>query len=1078
MGIQRTSRQRGVGNPPYRHREATNGNLSEDSLYISSDQCESGGVSIAPGLKANDVGLSAAGDDNPINLSPRSSRPSFTSNSNSNPNGTASSARPGKLLSGSEGYEAPSTSDGVLEELSSVLAHRSSPPSGTAWSMPSDFSNIASAGASQANGGYSEQASAVGTRERKVITRRPNEGYGHNGRSTERTKIKTSHPRPGYYYAYVEDADDGQANSHPSLPVSQTGESGSYRDYRHNRESALYPPKSRKHDITPPLNSRDWDDWNTNSGTDASSEGDMSSDDESSVGERPQRYVPPVTRTPLSRSYNPSMPEDTNNTRSRLKRRINYPRSRPRRRSRESPTPQNRSHSFQPHYLNYRSTTPNVPGPNYGPPPPSYYYYDPQPGPSVPPYAPSVPGPSYEPPFLPYNTYDQYPGFDAPYEYPNYNQYQRDNYYYPTNTGYPQPPPPSWAYVPEPPEKPATLDPVATKVISKRKPVNTRRGIPAVEPASVYKPPVSSDPSGHDISFQISLKNSISVSNPKSVMLDSARNRKLLGDSEISGFGLDRGGKVCCTKIRSLEHYADRSGQDRITIVCPQIADACKPDGMRVLRWFHLQQNTLCLKDLREFIRRYRYLDEDLITIADRFLEDDCAKFEKKYSNRGHSSYYIEPGTVLRCDLMYEQEPSRSGKSILFCSVPYLDLGRHDVPENPGEERDVHLHPTRTLMESLYDYDLLNDRDSRQAILQCPPSEQNNILYIPQIWYLLCGSDILISYSQLPLSEIRGDAIQTRDESSRSLIALVTDLDNHQFSVALKTTDSFFSALERIEALRSNAGGNTIHDYDLILDNKEHLIAKNWLDIVARDPLPLLRITLKFRSKLDKKSLALTVRKPNDRFYGGFTADSSASDEDKLPLGPARRSLTAPSSGRRRKSTGKRSSTLPKSPTHAYNLTSYKGIVGSIQTDTKKSSRGDNTTLHSEHTDESNEPTLVGSLQSRQDNDRRRIHDLESCGIIINDISSVSNEPEIFSAGAKPVVWDYLVEDWATESRFSDPSGAKLKAISKDDSSPTLESGSSEAAKEHQSGVTKDQAGSTTLVRFPMCTLAILGSSM
>lgn len=62
--------------------------------------------------------------------------------------------------------------------------------------------------------------------------------------------------------------------------------------------------------------------------------------------------------------------------------------------------------------------------------------------------------------------------------------------------------------------------------------------------------------------------------------------------------------------------------------------------------------------------------------------------------------------------------------------------------------------------------------------------------------------DILISYSQLSFDDICKDSIQTRDESSRSLIANVTDLDNHQFSVALKTTDSFFvSLLESIMGL-------------------------------------------------------------------------------------------------------------------------------------------------------------------------------------------------------------------------------------------------------------------------------------
>ncbi|KAI3327062.1 hypothetical protein HD806DRAFT_381807 [Xylariaceae sp. AK1471] len=170
----------------------------------------------------------------------------------------------------------------------------------------------------------------------------------------------------------------------------------------------------------------------------------------------------------------------------------------------------------------------------------------------------------------------------------------------------------------------------------------------------------------------------------------------------------------------------------------------------------------------------------------------ECAKFEKKYSSGSNRGYYIEPGTVLRCDGRYDQKPSRGEKSVFFCSVPYLQLGKQVEPVNNDVESEKHIHPARTLMESLYDYDLLDNRDGRQAILQCSPPEQDSILYIPQIWYLLCGSDVLISYSQLSFSDICGDSIKAQDESNRSLIAVVTDLDNHQFSVALKTTDSLF----------------------------------------------------------------------------------------------------------------------------------------------------------------------------------------------------------------------------------------------------------------------------------------------
>jgi hypothetical protein len=69
-----------------------------------------------------------------------------------------------------------------------------------------------------------------------------------------------------------------------------------------------------------------------------------------------------------------------------------------------------------------------------------------------------------------------------------------------------------------------------------------------------------------------------------------------------------------------------------------------------------------------------------------------------------------------------------------------------------------------------------------------------------------------------------------------------------------------------------------------VLDNNEHLIPKNWLDIVVRDPLPLLKITLKFRSKADKTSLALIVREREFRFAEKYISDLSASDNDGMSL--------------------------------------------------------------------------------------------------------------------------------------------------------------------------------------------------
>ncbi|TGJ82820.1 hypothetical protein E0Z10_g5942 [Xylaria hypoxylon] len=848
--------------------------------------------------------------------------------------------------------------------------------------------------------------------------------------------------------AYVEDADSEESTSRANSFTSLVAETGGFGDHhQHMTADPSFPesevsqdrePSKSSSRVTssppsdddhPPTSSDDWD-------------CEISSEDD-------QSPLPP---------------------RSRLKHKKVFPRRTLRPRPTESPTPRNYRNPFSSNYSNYPQLLAQN-APSYGQPPLSYNYHGPQPGLNVPPYAPSAPGPSYESPVSPYT---QYPGFNIPSGYPSYEQHLPSNPHYLTsNPNYFQQPPPPSTYNPEPPIESHPLDPMP-RIINPNE--HIPHTAPIIKTTSLYKPPVSFDPSGHDISFQIPLKSSSTIDTQvkgKSVIFDLKCNGAMSGHWGMDSSPLGRGGKSYLTRIRSLEHYADRSGQDRITIIRPHLNESNKPDGTRTLRWLHLQQNTLCLNDLRELIRNCRFLDDDLITVADRFLEIECAKFEKKYSSGSQQGYYIEPGTVLRCDVRYDQDPSRGAKSVFFCSVPYLQLGDHGEPGEFGEEGKIRTHPARTLMESLYDYDLLDDRDSRQAILQCFPPGQDSILYIPQIWYLLCGSDILISYSQLSLDEIRGDSIQTRNESERSLIAVVTDLDNHQFSVALKSTDSFFSAIGRIEALRSNAGGNTLHDYDLVLENDEYLIPKKWLDIVDCDPLPLLKITLKFRTKTEKKSLALTVRERRAQFAKKHTVDSSASDDDNPQLGhfqqaPATRTLNSRQANHPDAQELRASA---KQSVYAYALTSYKGTMDDPEAVTKDQFMNDDATQHSGQFDESYTPTLVGSLESRQDNARRRMQDLESHGMVVNDILSVSNEPEVFSVSTKapetdlrPVVWDYLVDKWDRESHLSDHhDDIEQKGVDEDDATPISDPSSSKIAKDETPEVVDDRVTSASL---------------
>ncbi|KAI0419057.1 hypothetical protein F5X98DRAFT_90315 [Xylaria grammica] len=795
--IQRTNRKRYSKAPRSRHRDAINDHTSENSWYSSSDPSDSsdssGGVSLVPSLSETGWNTSQI-------TSPKSD--------GNNAASVFQQSRPLSLICGicssSAENQRHSTSSQIPEAPGIVLPSRPVSRDNTPPFEPLNLGGVISHGAPQPNSGsldwtaVSDAAPGLNGLNEGAVRE-----YDH-----QHTRRIILPKRPAIqptsrqaYFAYVEDADSDESAAHDANSSSSLAVETGVREDRRQRmvlgpslsESGVLPDgglsKSSFRVISP-----------TSSDSDYSSTASGSWDGENSPEDDQNLMEPSLSPTPSSSSKQPSLSGDTHDSRSRARHRKTFPRRtlRPRRQT-ESSTSRNHRNPFSPNYSNYPyQNAKDYAG--YRPPPPSYDPYGPRLGLNVPPYAPSAPGPSFGSPLSPYETYSQYPDFNLPSGYPNYNQHAQGNTHnLTTNPNYFQPPPhPLSTYNLEPVIESHALGPTPQIVGSDENVLHTA---PIPKTATPYKPPVSSGPSGHDISCQIPFKSSSTSDSEvkgKSVASGLKYSTEMSGHWEKGGLRFGQGGKSCLTRIRSLEHCIDRSGQDRITVIRPHSAETNKADGARTLRWLHIQQNALCLNDLRELVRNCRFLEDDLISVADRFLEMECAKFEKKYSSGNRQGYYIEPGTVLRCDVRYDQDLNRGTKSVFFCSVPYLQLDSHGKlgkHGDLGEDGRRRTHPARTLMESLYDYGLLDDRDSRQAILQCQTPGNDNILYIPQIWYLLCGSDILISYSQLPLDEISRDSIQARDESDRSLIAVVTDLDNHQFSVSLKSTDSFFVSL-------------------------------------------------------------------------------------------------------------------------------------------------------------------------------------------------------------------------------------------------------------------------------------------
>ncbi|KAI5925769.1 hypothetical protein F4810DRAFT_31898 [Camillea tinctor] len=590
-----------------------------------------------------------------------------------------------------------------------------------------------------------------------------------------------------------------------------------------------------------------------------------------------------------------------------------------------------------------------------------------------------------------------------------------------------------------------------------------------------YKPPVSWDSPANDLSFQLSLRSAPeSQTKPlQSTILDVTSESRVRDVSLPMAWSkrscvLQCGGVTEQSRPFAIEHYADGLGQDKITMICPNGPSFLSKQPAR-MKWLHLRKPALCLEDLVDIVVTCPSIDPDYATLALRLLQTECPKYEKKFSNGKRIGYYIEPGTVIRYDGRYSDDIIRGEKSVTFFSAPYLNL---EEPRKSSEDLGTdgeRLHRTRTLLESLYDFDLMNERDKKQVIRRNAAADENSIICVPQVWYLLCGS-VLISCGQMTLSELRGDSIQEKYRSNKNIISHVTDLDNHQFTVALKTTDSYFTIIRIIERLRSNLGGGPINNYNIELKGGEFLTPKTWLEIVKQDPLPSLELTLKPRqttsSPDSSTSLVLAVipktnnymnsastthsETPlNDRGYDQELSraqdsdgehensdnNSGLSDSYSNALGFSSSnghelmSLRTPNTYQPsisnqipgQKLLGYNGNDDHTSATTTYPLNSFTGAL--VKRDEYlKSNRRDR--RNSEDTNDLSEKTLINSLATFPGDYQDRISALNSNGLVVNDPTSLSMAPDILKLGnlgsqaAKtenefetPYVFDYLVSE-------------------------------------------------------------------
>ena len=271
-----------------------------------------------------------------------------------------------------------------------------------------------------------------------------------------------------------------------------------------------------------------------------------------------------------------------------------------------------------------------------------------------------------------------------------------------------------------------------------------------LEPNSYVLHPV--DIEGNRLSFQVQTKPSSSIvatseesnipENRKGARAE--RKEPAANDIEIRRI----------TRAMAVESDA----QNRLAIhTLPSLASS-RLQASVATTWYHLHGRHHNLNRFENVCRAIPNLSDRLQTLTHEVL----IKLRDEKMKPFVGGRYIEPGTVIRADGF----DATDSQSVIFSCVPYFSLQEIAKP-TPG--RDDLLCPPRTLMQALYPYESVRERDEEQSYRKFGNDGNNSIVHVPSLWIMNIGSAAIVTYGHEPLPVAIGNAIHIVEEDIRCL---------------------------------------------------------------------------------------------------------------------------------------------------------------------------------------------------------------------------------------------------------------------------------------------------------------------
>ncbi|KAL3418190.1 Mg2+ transporter [Phlyctema vagabunda] len=217
-----------------------------------------------------------------------------------------------------------------------------------------------------------------------------------------------------------------------------------------------------------------------------------------------------------------------------------------------------------------------------------------------------------------------------------------------------------------------------------------------------------------------------------------------------------------------------------------------KTDSQFDMRWIHLESQCPSFDYFVDYVQKIPGLNEDLKQDTIALLEQSRNHELPIYTSEGPRGKHFE--SFLDQELVARAKKKDTEKRIQLLCLPYFSLASYSGYNLPKMST---LHPTQTLLQ-YSSASTTRKRELDQAVCKLSHTTKGHCFHIPKIWCLILDSELLLTCSHLPISEvverdlIKIKPLPTLQSNAAEPVLSISDAGGRVWKLPAKDCKSWF----------------------------------------------------------------------------------------------------------------------------------------------------------------------------------------------------------------------------------------------------------------------------------------------